>query len=336
MENGELFRAMRRNHRITLAQVADEQNSVATISKFERGISDIGLSRFLHLLNRIDTSMEEFLFRKALADGHAVMNPRGEHDFNSQIDVNFEHRVSELGDMTTREVTGDEIATLQAEIELWEHPLDHTPTHRERFSALVLRFYELTLLANRRHYQQGRHPDQVGLGRLSGELNDLVRPFVSYLRHVERWGYFELYFFGLLHTGIDNETEHELLPLALKRSRMDKGFNSVSTMRFWMLFGAFTDFINARQFQWAREALDRAEQDLQTEHNLNMANLLLFCRGWYRIIHDDVDAGTKLCQQAISIEHILKQDNQGVGDLANVLPYVLANRDNPGSGAYFM
>ncbi len=67
--DGAVFRQLRLNHHQTLAQVADDQNSIAFISKFEQGKSNISFSRLSHLLFRINMSVEEFLFIRDLQAG---------------------------------------------------------------------------------------------------------------------------------------------------------------------------------------------------------------------------------------------------------------------------
>ncbi len=67
--DGAVFRQLRHNHQLTLAQVADDHNSIAFISKFEQGKSNISFSRLTHLLYRINISVEEFVFIRDLQSG---------------------------------------------------------------------------------------------------------------------------------------------------------------------------------------------------------------------------------------------------------------------------
>lgn len=57
---GELFKQIRLSKRLTLKDVSGDYLSVSFLSKFERGESDISLSRFLKLLEQLDVSIEEF------------------------------------------------------------------------------------------------------------------------------------------------------------------------------------------------------------------------------------------------------------------------------------
>lgn len=59
-EMGALFKKFRLSKKLTLKDVAGDFLSVSFLSKFERGESEISLSRFFLLLERLDVSIEEF------------------------------------------------------------------------------------------------------------------------------------------------------------------------------------------------------------------------------------------------------------------------------------
>ncbi|MGT2756942.1 Rgg/GadR/MutR family transcriptional regulator [Streptococcus ovuberis] len=60
---GSIFREFRRNRQLTLQDVADEMISVAQLSRFECGQTDLSLSRFLHILDKIGLTADEFMDR---------------------------------------------------------------------------------------------------------------------------------------------------------------------------------------------------------------------------------------------------------------------------------
>ena len=62
MNEGELFRKLRKDRGFSLEQVSDEINSVSFISKFEKGQSNISFLRFERLLQNVNVSMDEFLY----------------------------------------------------------------------------------------------------------------------------------------------------------------------------------------------------------------------------------------------------------------------------------
>ena len=58
---GEVFREFRTNRNISLKQIADNTVSASQISRFERGESDISLTRFLKVLQNMHVEMNEFM-----------------------------------------------------------------------------------------------------------------------------------------------------------------------------------------------------------------------------------------------------------------------------------
>ena len=58
---GEIFREFRTNRNISLKQIADNTVSASQISRFERGETDISLSRFLRVLENMHVEMDEFM-----------------------------------------------------------------------------------------------------------------------------------------------------------------------------------------------------------------------------------------------------------------------------------
>lgn len=59
---GEIVRNFRISRGLTLKEVCSENFSVAQLSKFERGDSEITFSKLLIILERMNISMEEFMF----------------------------------------------------------------------------------------------------------------------------------------------------------------------------------------------------------------------------------------------------------------------------------
>ena len=57
---GTLFKNLRKNKKMSLNDVSGDLISLSFISKFERGESEISLSRFLILLNNLNVTIEEF------------------------------------------------------------------------------------------------------------------------------------------------------------------------------------------------------------------------------------------------------------------------------------
>lgn len=328
--NGTLFKNLRRDRHLTLTEIASDQISIAAISKFERGLADMTFQRFEYLLGRINVSLEEFLFLRAWHNGEIGQTAMSAYRFNSQIDAAFINRMKQLANLTKQVQPQAVINQLQTEIDQYLRP---PVTRKNRFMALGIQFYQTIIRVNRDESE--KEAAQRSLTQTLVQVEKIAQPFVSYVYSIENWGYFELLFFLLLHTAIPNATKHQLLPIAVKRSVQYQSFSPIQGLRYDLLFGLFSDFINARQLAWAKEALTLIDQVLKTEHDLTHANRLLFCRGWYTLVAGDEDEGVKTCRQAISIEHILNQP-RAAQHYTEILANVRHFRDVPDQGAYFL
>lgn len=60
---GKVFKEFRVNRHFSLKQIANDQVSLSQLSKFERGLSDISLTKFLAALDAINVRMTEFMDR---------------------------------------------------------------------------------------------------------------------------------------------------------------------------------------------------------------------------------------------------------------------------------
>ncbi|MCH8625107.1 HTH family transcriptional regulator rgg [Lactiplantibacillus plantarum] len=86
---GHTFRLLRVNKKITLAQASQGIVTIAFLSRFERGQSDISVSNLLLLLRRINVEIFEFV--------HI-------NEFNNGINVSFEREVSDC--YITKDIRG--------------------------------------------------------------------------------------------------------------------------------------------------------------------------------------------------------------------------------------
>lgn len=60
---GEVFKELRVNRNLTLSQLADEEVSIAQLSRFERGESDLSVRKFFHALDKMHLTADEFMDR---------------------------------------------------------------------------------------------------------------------------------------------------------------------------------------------------------------------------------------------------------------------------------
>lgn len=59
---GKYFKKFRESRHLTLKNIANESLSMAQLSRFENGTSDLTISKFLYSLNELNISLEEFMY----------------------------------------------------------------------------------------------------------------------------------------------------------------------------------------------------------------------------------------------------------------------------------
>lgn len=60
---GQIFKEFRLNRERTLQEIADDEVSVAQLSRFERGQSDLSVTKFFHVLEKLQLTEKEFMDR---------------------------------------------------------------------------------------------------------------------------------------------------------------------------------------------------------------------------------------------------------------------------------
>lgn len=304
-----------------MQEVADDINSLSFISKFERGGSNISFYRLEHLLERIQVSMEEFLYSRANQEGDELYLYLTDRpffmtgSFTDQLNRIFKCN-SEVNDSWDFSKGLLELAKMEQEFE--------EETKAGQFLKILCQLLHL-------NYQLNLDRDQgkpVNIGALFRALHKKSEPVVNHLYTVENWGVFEVQLFRFFQFSFPVETVHQLLKTAVSRTEKEAGVQVMQQMKFELLFGTCSTFINFRKITWANEVLAEAERLLFDQGDLANNTKLLFYQGWLKIISGSSEAGKQKCEQAISIFRILKQPSlqQAYKD---ILQGILMNHANP-------
>lgn len=308
MEEGKLFKQLRQARGFTLAHLSDDLNSRSFISKFETGASNISLHRLEHLLGKINVSFEEFLYLRALDQGtahfeHVLYTPMYLTSvFIEQLDqvlaINKDaYSSAESMQRGIRQITAlkKEIADKQDStfILLYADSIQHT--------------FKVNLEAN---VAQTQTEAQTQREHFFETYRIRTRPVVSYLLKVDDWGVYEVLLFRYFQFLFPIDTSHRLLKTAISRTQKESGLAVMREVQLDLLFSTFSTFINFRHFEWAKEALDLAEEILFDRGDLlNSANLLCY-QGWYWYILGNIEKGIQKFDQGLSVFRILKQPKQ--------------------------
>lgn len=324
---GEIFRQLRKDRRMSMGDVSDEVNSLSFISKFENGLSNISFHRLEHLLERINVTLEEFLYLRAKSDNVGIYDYLSDRPFfmtgkftfylnqifkyNDEVNQsrNFAEGINQLNELKK---------TIQGE------------TQSEEFLQILCQLLSLS-------YQLNDERDQgieVNVDALFAKLQTLSAPVVNHLYSVDNWGVFEVLLFRFFQFSFPVSTVHQLLRTAVSRTQKEAGVQLMQRMKFELLFGTCATFINFRKLPWAREVLEETESLLHDQGDLLNSTKLLFYQGWLRIVSGSITAGKRSCEQAISIFRILKQPALQIM-YENMLQAILTNRENLNDGFIF-
>ncbi|KRK87067.1 helix-turn-helix domain-containing protein [Lentilactobacillus sunkii] len=328
---GQLFRKLRKERHLTLQQVADDVNSVSFISKFEKGDSQITFNRLMHLLGKINFSVEEFLYANGRHANKAIdstfMSYRPIYltaDFMTPI-VTFMHNLNISDD----DYRADK-ARIQKDFDVKVNALEKNgPSDWHHYIAILYEIQEVIFEADIR-------PDAA---RQSAQLFErirlMARPIVTYLYNIENWSAFEILLFSISHIAMPVETVHRLEKIAIKRTSEDQTFPMMPQIRFSLLFSLFSTYINFRQLPWAKETLDQIEALLKHAEDAGVAIMLRFYRGWYDYINSNGQTGDDKMQDALSIANILKL-SETASEIAKIIPIIKENQKDPSKSMIFI
>ncbi len=323
MDEGKLFRKLRKDRGLSLEQVSDKLNSVSFISKFEKGNSNISLHRMERLLNNINVSVEEFFYLRELEE-----NPKLNEDIKilrGYLTSEFYYYVAKLLSVN------DQAVKKSFEIGIIEMKKIKTEMNSkkswQKFISIYCDICIYTYEGNMNNRKERTSEIETT------EINLMSKPVITYLYKVEDWGVFELVLFKMFLFTFKAEQIHQLLPLAVTRTEKESQFHVIMKFKSEIIFSIFSYFANFRHQVWAKEILVLARDMLKNQMDLTNSTCLLFYEGWYQVIFEDHKKGLETCHQAISIFRILEQPKME-NTFKHILRNIRKNKEEPDD--YFM
>ena len=324
---GKLFRQLRKERGLSMQELANEWNSVAFISKFEKGNTNISFKRFEQLLNGINVTMEEFLYLRSQAEEQSVYNYLSDHPFYlSGKFVAYLDQIFHCNHLANK--SGD-FAKGQEEMRQLEKAIGQE-TNWGKFLGILCQLLVLNYQVN----EEGKAGKTVDLDHLFKQSHTLSAPIVSYLYKIDNWSVFEVMLFRFFQFSFPVETTRQLLRTAVARTKKQEGLQAMQGMRFELLFGTCTTFINFQKLTWAQEVLKEAEELLYDQGDLLNSSKLLFYQGWLKIASGSVEMGKQKCDQALSIFRILQQPEMQQ-EYSDLFSTILKNREEPNNCLVF-
>lgn len=285
---GETFRALRKSKGLTLKEIADEQVSVAVISKFENGTSMLGVDRFLHLLDQIHVTTSEFFYWQTNRYAVSPMPLFGNSDHASpswKLVLPMQ-KILELVNKADPPKGVQEVENYQKE---FTKVFSDQPT---QMNSLVMAIINSSV--DLLHF------------RLNKTASDIL-PVTKYLTSVEQWGEFEIYLLIFSVSFLDASDLFRLFKREMYRADWYKWLADDQHTRFNLCFDAFSALIGKQHYTEAAEVLkimDNLVHD-KDDSDVRFAVQNLFMHGWYDIVTGEKEKGKQQCENALSVYRIL-------------------------------
>lgn len=265
-DSGETFRTIREQKGYTLKQVSHEIVSTSFLSKFELGASDISLTSFIELLERISVTLEEFQF----------LNQNDRIDF---LELFFQ----EAGDAYMNRDLPQIDSLKKQELDKWEK----TALEPFRCNVIMLHVYESII----------RNTEFI----LAKEDLEFL---YNYLFKVEVWGYYELHLYNstILLMNPDmvitlSETVYKKSDQMKQHPKLHKAIISIMLNTLIYLTGGQSQkFLYERECEQFFLYLDEIGIE---EHDLHARNELIAMRGLVEIRRGEKGKGIRLIEDSI-------------------------------------
>ncbi|MCI2017258.1 MAG: hypothetical protein LKJ52_06540 [Lactobacillus sp.] len=306
-EFGSTAKAIRQSKNLTLQNVADEQLSASALSRFETGQADLTVTKFAHLLERLWTTPEEFVFRDLKGktsfdlNGYLSMSdmlmrwfPQG-----ALFTGNSDHQTAEV----IRAKFNAALPTLDTQI-----AASHDPIKRFVRPLWELMREEMVATGDVTHHFPQPHPEYTtGIQHYLMALND--------------WSEFDIYMFTGFMPGFEPRIEKQLFQLAMTRAVKYQDFRSTRELIFRVLENQFSLCMAWCDYPAAKSCLSIYEKRLESSTNATNNINFLFDRGWYRL---RTGAGTEDCEHALTVTKFLRLADED-RDLNELFHFILTH-----------
>lgn len=270
---GTLFKNLRKNKKMSLNDVSGDSISLSFISKFERGESEISLSRFLILLNNLNVTIEEF---------HNLY----QYDYPDEIE-NLMAKVSIY--FSNKDIRGFE-KTLREEKEKYRS----TGKRRYLYNAIMLKAF-ITDLTN-------EPMDE-----------DDINTLTDFLFGTEYWGKYELMLLGNSMPSIQVDSLNLLLKEVITNSEKVTLTELNYILKVDLVLNAVYNALKKERLDYAQEYIEFLETIMVSSVKLIYEKILLdFYKALIRLIKDnDEDAKEEIqsmfkALQTLSLSSISK------------------------------
>ncbi|MCI2170895.1 helix-turn-helix domain-containing protein [Schleiferilactobacillus perolens] len=303
---GETIRQIRRNKGLTLAEVADDQVTASFLSKFERGVTDMGTDRFLHILNRIHTTPEEFFYIHLGTTAEKKASQDGYYNRTAMFQSLFGHSL--------RITSTAEAKQTLANLTVWEKEAsERYLTTPSLLNMLYWRAQQLMKQDVTDLIQKKPFGDSHGTAQFSNEAR-------QYLYNVNDWGEFEIYVFAIFAVDMRPADERRLFQVALTRSKKYSSFPGAPKLRFDIIFNQLFLEMNRQAYAFVEADLPQYADLLTADPNAEQEIWYRFIRAWWLYRTDRPAEAAELGARTVKLATTLRMTK-----LAQFVQSVLAS-----------
>ncbi|MBP1044591.1 helix-turn-helix domain-containing protein [Vagococcus sp. BWB3-3] len=264
---GEYFRILRNEKRMTILDVSKDIISVGQLSKFERGVNEITISKFIKLLDRINITLEEF---DLLCNNY-------EHS-------NLHQLVKDIRKSYTNRDTEELLRISMEELSKWET----TGNVNNRYNHIMLSIMNDEL--NDRH---------------TTEDSD-IELLTDYLFSIDDWTYYEIVLFGNSISAIPIQTVILLSDEIFHKTKFFQSNNKHRQMVIHVLLNANLICLMNDEIEKSYQFQQEIDNLINSETYLYEKNLLMYSEGLYLLKTNQIAEGTKKVNKALDICRELK------------------------------
>ncbi|KRL53921.1 Rgg/GadR/MutR family transcriptional regulator [Furfurilactobacillus rossiae] len=283
---GQTFHAFRQNKNLTLKEIADEQVSVAVISKFEHDQTTLSINRFLHLLGQINVTTTDFFYHYFdRFENEKVLDIWGVQASFEGILANF-YEGNHIASMTnTTDI--DEMDALKTYTKAMQLKARQDPTLINR---VIAAWMASILDAQQLHFDDSAKT---------------IQPVVDYLTSVGEWNELELIIFVFIIPTADPDVLMQFFRRYLNQAELYQGLPEANNLGFSACFSLFTCMIAKQKGKYAVQVLKKFDKLVTKFESARFAILREFLHGWLKVFQGNRQAELEQCQTVLDLTQTL-------------------------------
>lgn len=268
---GAVFKNLRTNRHISLKQLSDDTVSISQLSRFERGESDISVSKFLTALDKMNVEVREFI------DAANNYQQTEQIKFMSAlIPLEYERNIAGF-----KRMMAEEEAKFKA----------HPDVYRYHLNVILLQSFVC------------KCDESVPFPK------EYVDQITDYLFTTEDWNIYELILIGNTYLFIDVPVLHRMGQEILKRQEYYSEIGTQKNLVVITLLNIWETCLHRGYVETAHFYEENIQPLLQDETDMYKRTIYLFLSGYQFYLEDKMEAGVEKMQNAIHIFEMLGCDN---------------------------